>query len=63
MQGELRVSGFTSLFVFGVPKKLSGGIVTAAKPFFSPWTGCVTTKRKNLVREMKEKERVRRALF
>ena len=26
---------------------------TAAKPFCSPWTGCVTTKRKNLVREMK----------
>ena len=33
MQGELRVSGFSSLLVFGVPKKLSGGVVTAAKPF------------------------------
>ena len=26
--------------LFGVPKKLSGGIVTAAEPFFSPWTDC-----------------------
>ena len=33
MQGELGVSGFSSLLVFGVPKKLSGGIVAAAKPF------------------------------
>ena len=31
VQGELRVSGVSSLLVFGVPKKLSGGIVTASK--------------------------------
>ena len=33
MQGELRVSGFSPFLVFGVPKKLSGGNVTAAEPF------------------------------
>ena len=41
VQGELRVSGFSSFLVFGVPKKFSGGSV----------------------RDMKEKERVRRALL
>ena len=40
---ELRVSEFSSfLCVFGVPKKLSGGIVTAAK-FFSHRGRAVTT--------------------
>ena len=29
---ELRVCGFSSLLVFGVPEKLSGGTVTAVKP-------------------------------
>ena len=53
-QGELRVSEFSSFLVFGVPKKLYGGIVTAAKPFFSPRTGR-DNKKKILVREMKEK--------
>ena len=33
VKGELGVSGFSSLLVFGVPKKFSGGIVTAAKNF------------------------------
>ena len=32
----------------------------SSKALFSPWTGC-DNKRKNLVRDMKEKERVRRA--
>ena len=32
VQGELRVSGLSSLLVFGVPKMLSGGVVTAAMP-------------------------------
>ena len=30
---ELRVSGFSSFLAFGVPKKLFGRVVTAAKPF------------------------------
>ena len=34
----------------------------SSKAFFSLWTGC-DNKRKNLVRDMKEKERVRRALL
>ena len=55
-RGELRVTGFFSLLVFRVPKNLSGGSVTAAE------RGC-DNKRKNLVRDMKEKERVRRALL
>ena len=37
-------------------------MVTAAKLFFSPWTGCDKEK-KNLVRNVKETERVRRALL
>ena len=39
------VSGFSSLRVFGVPKKVSGG-----NAIFSPWTGCDNT-RKNLLRD------------
>ena len=62
MQGELRVSGFSSLLVFGVLKKLSGGAVTAAKPF-SHRGRAVATKERDVVREMKEKERERRALL
>ena len=62
MQGELRVSGFSSLLVFGVLKKLSGGSVTAAKPF-SRRGRAVATKERDVVREMKEKERERRALL
>ena len=56
MEGELRVSGFSSFLVFGVPKKLSG------KPFFSPSTGC-DKKKKDVVRDMEEKERERRAFL
>ena len=62
VQGELRASGFSSLLLFGVPKKLSGGIVTAAK-LFSHRGRAVTSRRTNLVRDIKEKERVRRAFL
>ena len=53
---ELRVSGFSSFLVFGVPKKFSGGAVAAAKPF-SHRGGAVTTREKDVVRDVKEKER------
>ena len=43
-------------------KKFSGGAVTAAKPF-SHRRGAVTTKEKDVVRDVKEKERVRASLF
>ena len=56
--GGAQNSGFSS--VFGVPKKFSGEIVTAAKFFL---TVDRDNKRKNLVRDMKEKERMRRALL
>ena len=56
MQGELRVPGFSSLLVFGVPNELSGGIVTAAEPFSHRGRAATTGERK-LVREMKESER------
>ena len=46
--------------MFGVSKKFSGGAVTAAKPF-SHSRGAVTTKQKDVVRDVKEKERERRA--
>ena len=49
VQGELRVSGFSSLLVFGVPKKFCGGAVTAAKPF-SHRGRAVTTKERDVVR-------------
>ena len=54
VQGELRVSGFSSFLVFGVPKMLSGGIVTAAKPF---------SQRGRSVTTRYEGERERRALL
>ena len=60
--GELRVSGFSSFLVFGVPKKFSGGAVTAAK-HFSHRRGAVTTKEKDVVRDFKERERVLRAFL
>ena len=50
MLGELRVSGFSSLLVFGAPKKFSGGTVTAAKPF-SHRGRAVTTEERDVVRE------------
>ena len=59
---ELRVSGFSLLLVLGVPKKLSGGSVTAAK-LFSHRGPAVTTKERAFEREVKEKERERRALL
>ena len=57
MLAGLRISGFSSLLVFWVPKKFSGGTVTAVKPF-SHRGRAVTTKEKDVVREMK-KERER----
>ena len=48
--------------MFGVSKKFSGGAVTAAKPF-SHRGGAVTTKEKDVVRDVKEKERERRAFL
>ena len=51
VQGELRVSRFPSLLVFGVLKP------------FSRRGRAVATKERDVVREMKEKERERRALL
>ena len=48
--------------MFGVPKKFSGGTVSAAKPLSHRGQG-VTTKEKDVVRDMKEKEPERRALL
>ena len=48
--------------MFGVPKKFSGGTATAAKPF-SHRGRTVTTKEKDVVRDMNEQERDRRGLF
>ena len=43
-QGELRVSGFSSLTVLGVPKKFSGGTVTAAAPSSHRGRGVTTSR-------------------
>ena len=51
-----------SLTVFTVSEELSRGDVTPAKPF-SHRGPAVTTKERDVVREMKEKERERRALL
>ena len=45
VEGELRVPGFSLLLVLGVPKMLSGGIVTAAKPFSHRGRTLTTRKR------------------
>ena len=72
---ELRVAGFSSFTVFRVPGRkepLPHCVHNArvalvrkchcSKAFLSPWTD-VTTKERDVVREMKEKERERRAFF
>ena len=46
VQGEVRVSGLSSFLVFGVPTKLSGRLVTAAKPFSH--RGRAVTKRRRM---------------
>ena len=62
MQGELRIAGFSSFTLLRVLEKLPCGNVRAAKPF-SHRGRAVTTQERDVVREMKEKERERRALL
>ena len=57
-KGELRVSGLSLCSECQRALWWNGH----SKAAFSPWTGC-DNKRKNLVRDMKEQERVRRALL
>ena len=57
-QEKLRISGFSSLLVFRVPKKFSGGTVTAVKP--SSHRGRAVTERRGMWRQnWREKERER----
>ena len=58
----LRVVGLLPLTVITVPEKLSCGTVTGTKPF-SHHGRAVTIWESDVVREMKEKERERRALL
>ena len=59
----LRIARLSLLLVLRVPKKfLESQLSQQANAFLSPWTGC-DKKERDEVREMKEKERERRALL